>query len=60
MIIIYNHKTIFFQNNNNKKVKLKVKIFYNFKLLKVRLLEVIANSLLQINLMIKILLKIQF
>ena len=59
MIIIYNHKTIFFQNNNNSK-KLKVNIFFNFKLLKVRLLEVIANSLLQINLMIKILLKIQF
>ena len=59
MIIIYNHKTIFFQNNNNSK-KMKVKIFFNFKLLKVRLLEVIANSLLQINLMIKILLKIQF
>ena len=49
MIIIYNHKTIFFQNNNNKKVKLKVKIFYNVKLLKVRLLEAIAKSLLQIN-----------
>ena len=46
MIIIYNHKTIFFQNNNKK---LKVKIFYNFKLLKVRLLEAIAKSLLQIN-----------
>ena len=50
MIIIYNHKTIFFQNNNNNNKKLKVKIFYDFKLLKkVRLLEAIANSLLQIN-----------